>query len=129
MKHQILINLDKRAKDKLEILLDTTGTHNMSALSHILDTAKILKDKKILDVFQVLPDYVAVYDITDDKVKESKDIIFRYCYIDEDTYQYFREKYNNQNLTNNFMRFLSIVVSYMLTDQLGNVLDYNIVRD
>lgn len=129
MKHQILINLDSRVKDKLETLLDVTGTHNMSALPHILETAKILVDKKILDVFQVLPDYVAVYDISDEKVKNSEDTIFRYCYLDDDTYQYFREKYNNQNLSNNFMRYLSLIVSYMLTDQLGNVLDYNLVRD
>lgn len=129
MKHQILINLDSRAKDKLEILLDVTGTHNTSALPHILETAKILVDKNILDVFQVLSDYVAVYDITDEKVKKSKDTIYRYCYLDDDSYQYFRDKYNNQNLSNNFMRFLSLIVSYMLTNQLGNVLDYNIVRD
>lgn len=129
MKHQILINLDSRTKDKLEILLDVTGTHNTSALPHILETAKILVDKNILDVFQVLSDYVAVYDITDEKVKKSKDTIYRYCYLDDDSYQYFRDKYNNQNLSNNFMRFLSLIVSYMLTNQLGNVLDYNIVRD
>lgn len=129
MKHQILINLDSRSKDKLEILLDVTGTHNTSALPHILETAKILVDKNILDVFQVLSDYVAVYDITDEKVKKSKDTIYRYCYLDDDSYQYFRDKYNNQNLSNNFMRFLSLIVSYMLTNQLGNVLDYNIVRD
>lgn len=129
MKHQILINLDLRAKNKLETLLDVTGTHNMSALPHVLETAKILTDKKILDVFQVLPDYVAVYDISDEKLKKSKDIIFRYCYLNDETYQYFRDKYNNQNLSNNFMRYLSLIVSYMLTNQLGNVLDYNIVRD
>ena len=129
MKHQILINLDLRAKNKLETLLDVTGTHNMSALPHVLETAKILTDKKILDVFQVLPDYVAVYGISDEKLKKSKDIIFRYCYLNDETYQYFRDKYNNQNLSNNFMRYLSLIVSYMLTNQLGNVLDYNIVRD
>lgn len=126
MEHQILINLTPVTCEKLEKVLDVTGAHNMKVLPHILDVVMKLEEHDMLDMFDRLNVYaedIKYYERT------AKGLHYRYCYINDEIYVYYREKYNNQNLVTNFMRYLSLIVEYMLHNQLDNILDYNLVCD